>query len=327
MTPDVSDLFERLTRGDRSALSRAITLLESRRGEDEAARTLLLDRCVRALSDQPEDACYRWAVTGAPGVGKSTLIDRLGMSLLDRGGSVAVLAVDPSSERTGGSILGDKTRMVELSRETNAFIRPSPTGGHLGGVAEATREASLLCQAAGFDHILIETVGVGQSEYAVRKLVDLVIFVTMVGAGDQLQGIKRGILETVDIVAVNKADGDQEKPSRRFAGQLLQALELLRGDDAPATLCTSAQSGLGVTELVEAASALMASKLADGSLSADRKAQRTAWFTEATRILLDRRIQQQPEWESSRQALQTEVEANRLSPWAAALKLVSSRFS
>lgn len=327
MTPDVSDLFERLTRGDRSALARSITLLESRRSEDEAARTELLDKSVRLLSGQPEDACFRWAVTGAPGVGKSSLIDRLGMVLLDRGGSVAVLAVDPSSGQTGGSILGDKTRMVELARETRAFIRPSPTGGHLGGVAEATREASLVCQAAGFDHILIETVGVGQSEYAVRKLVDLVIFVTMVGAGDQLQGIKRGILETVDMVAVNKSDGDQEKASRRFAGQLLQALELLRGKHAPEVLCTSAQSGLGVEELADAASAVMSAKSASGALSAERQAQRLAWFNEATQILLDRRIQEQPEWNSSRQALQAEVEENRLSPWAAAIKLVSGLFT
>ncbi|MDA0875233.1 MAG: methylmalonyl Co-A mutase-associated GTPase MeaB [Bacteroidetes bacterium] len=319
---DLDALVEGLVSRERGALARAITLTESQRAHDELLRMDLLDRCVQHLSSSGQAASQRWALTGPPGVGKSTLIDGMGMALIEQGHRVAVLAVDPSSERTGGSILGDKTRMHRLSRQEAAFIRPSPAGTHLGGVAEATREAALVCEVAGYDTILIETVGVGQSEHAVRHMVDLVILVTMLGSGDDLQGIKRGILEEVDLVIVNKTDGPTEKASRQFAGQLEQALGLLRGHDAPEVQCASALTGSGMEDVVQAARTSMQHLQQSGALDHLKTRQQMAWFDDATRHLMIRRLENLEGFPEARDRLRNEVLAQATSPWAAAHRLL-----
>jgi LAO/AO transport system kinase len=209
---------------DRAAVARAITLVESRRADHrEQAQQLLVELLPHTGKAQ------RVGITGLPGVGKSTFIDTLGVNLIADGHRVAVLAVDPSSSRSGGSILGDKTRMTRLAAEPNAFVRPSPSAGTLGGVAKATRETMLVMEAAGYDIVLVETVGVGQSEYVVADMVDTFVFLTLARTGDQLQGMKRGILELADVIAVNKADGEHAQEAERAARELSGALRFLRG--------------------------------------------------------------------------------------------------
>lgn len=220
---DVDTLAEGVLAGHRPTLARAITLVESRRPDHVRAAQELL---VRLLPHTGK--AQRVGITGVPGVGKSTFIDAFGTLLTEAGHRVAVLAVDPSSTRTGGSILGDKTRMARLSTDPNAFIRPSPSAGTLGGVARATRETMLLMEAAGFDVVLVETVGVGQSEVTVAAMVDCFLFLTLARTGDQLQGIKKGVLELVDVVAVNKADGPHVAEARKAARELSRALRLLQ---------------------------------------------------------------------------------------------------
>jgi LAO/AO transport system kinase len=230
--------------GNRAAIAQAITLVESRRADHRRQAQALL---VELLPGRPAATpavgappvrhppppakTWRVGITGVPGVGKSTFIDQLGVNLIADGHRVAVLAVDPSSSRTGGSILGDKTRMIRLAAEQNAFVRPSPSAGTLGGVAKATRETMLIMEAAGYDVVLVETVGVGQSEYVVADMVDTFLFLTLARTGDQLQGIKRGILELADVIGVNKADEQHEQDSNRAARELSGALRLLRGAD------------------------------------------------------------------------------------------------
>ena len=222
MTRD-GDLADAVRAGDRRALARAITLVESTRRDHRADAVALLDAILPATG-----TATRVGISGAPGAGKSTFIEALGLHLVDAGHRVAVLAVDPSSARSGGSILGDKTRMEQLSRRPEAFIRPSPSGGTLGGVARRTREALLVCEAAGFDVVLVETVGVGQSEVAVAGMVDLFVLLLAPGAGDELQGVKRGIVELADLIVVNKADGDLLDPARHTAADYAHALHLVR---------------------------------------------------------------------------------------------------
>ena len=219
---DIDSLAEAVRGNQRAGRARAITLVESTRDDHRAlAQQLLLKLLPEA------GGAHRIGITGVPGVGKSTFIDALGMYLLSKGHRVAVLAVDPSSTRTGGSILGDKTRMARLTVEPNAYIRPSPTSGTLGGVAKATRETIVLLEAAGFDVILVETVGVGQSEVTVANMVDCFTFLTLARTGDQLQGIKKGVLELADLVAVNKADGKHEREAKGAARELAGALRLI----------------------------------------------------------------------------------------------------
>jgi LAO/AO transport system kinase len=222
----VAELADGVRAGQRAAVARAITLVESRRADHrERAQELL----AALLPDT--GGAQRVGITGVPGVGKSTFIDQLGLNLIADGHRVAVLAVDPSSGRTGGSILGDKTRMARLSTQDAAFVRPSPSAGTLGGVAQATRETMLVMEAAGYDVVLVETVGVGQSEYVVADMVDTFLFLTLARTGDQLQGMKRGILELADVIAVNKADEEHERDSEKARGELSAALRFLRGAD------------------------------------------------------------------------------------------------
>jgi LAO/AO transport system kinase len=223
---ELATLAERVRSGDRAGVAQAITLVESRRADHrDQAQQLLVELLPHTGGAQ------RVGITGVPGVGKSTFIDALGTNLTGDGHRVAVLAVDPSSSRTGGSILGDKTRMVRLSTDPNAFVRPSPSAGTLGGVAKATRETMLVMEAAGYDVVLVETVGVGQSEYVVAEMVDTFLFLTLARTGDQLQGMKRGILELADVIAVNKADEQHEDEAARAARELSGALRFVRGTD------------------------------------------------------------------------------------------------
>ncbi len=226
MIPDCASLTAGVLSSDRAAVARAITLVESRRADHrEQAQQLLVELLPRTGKAQ------RVGITGPPGVGKSTFIDTLGTNLIADGHRVAVLAVDPSSSRSGGSILGDKTRMTRLAADRNAFVRPSPSAGTLGGVAKATRETMLVMEAAGYDIVLVETVGVGQSEYVVADMVDTFLFLTLARTGDQLQGMKRGILELADVIAVNKADGEHAQEAERAARELSGALRFLRGGE------------------------------------------------------------------------------------------------
>jgi LAO/AO transport system kinase len=274
---DPDDLLRRLLAGDRAALARAITRVESTRADHRAEARRLLDGALPRTGK-----AVRVGVTGVPGVGKSTLIDALGTLLTGRGHRVAVLAVDPSSSRSGGSILGDKTRMARLGLDPNAYVRPSPTAGTLGGVAAKTRETMLLCEAAGFDVVLVETVGVGQSETAVADLTDFFLVLMLPGAGDALQGIKKGVLELADAVVVNKADGEGGLArARAAAAEYRSALTILvPGDPAwsPPVMTVSGATGDGLEALWATVLDHRARLTATGALARKRRAQDGRWL-------------------------------------------------
>ena len=258
--------------GDRALLARAITLVESTRPGDQADARALLDRLLPATG-----GALRVGITGVPGVGKSTFIEALGKLLTSRGTKLAVLAVDPSSSRTGGAILGDKTRMHELARDPLAFVRPSPSRGSLGGVARRTREVMLLCEAAGHEVVLIETVGVGQSETMVAGMVDFFLVLMLANAGDELQGIKRGILELADLVAINKADGEHVEAARRARVEYARALHLMPAKTSswtPSVLTCSALRSQGIAEIWAAITEHHAKLVASGEWEAQRAGQR-----------------------------------------------------
>lgn len=276
MTTSVADLADKLRSGDRRALAQAITLVESTRSDHRARAAQVLDAVLPSTG-----SAIRVGISGTPGAGKSTLIEALGTDLTAAGHHVAVLAVDPSSTITGGSILGDKTRMEALARDPNAFIRPSPTAGHLGGVARRTREASLLCEAAGFDVVLIETVGVGQSETAVAEMVDCFVVLVAPGGGDELQGIKRGILELADVIVVNKADGDLRPAAQRALADHRSVLQLLRPKHEGWTVPVIAVSALerqGIDDVWQQIERLHAALRESGGLGALRADQAVAWM-------------------------------------------------
>lgn len=287
---DVSAYAKGVLDGDRGILARAITLVESQRADHrERAQELLVDLLPHA------GRATRVGITGVPGVGKSTFIDQLGTQLTAAGHRVAVLAVDPSSTRTGGSILGDKTRMARLAVDPAAFIRPSPTSGTLGGVARATRETIVLMEAAGYDVVLVETVGVGQSEVTVAGMVDSFLFLTLARTGDQLQGIKKGVLELADVIAVNKADGDHEREARRAARELSGALRMIYGPDAewtPPVLTCSGLTGAGLDTVWQQLGRHRAHLAESGELEAKRQRQQVDWTWAMVRDqLLDRLVQ------------------------------------
>jgi LAO/AO transport system kinase len=271
----IAELEAGIAEGRRADLSRAITLAESRRRDDRESAQELIARLLPATGK-----AVRLGLTGVPGAGKSTAIEALGLWLIEQGHKVAVLVIDPSSARTGGSILGDKTRMQKLSA-SDAFIRPTPSGGVLGGTARRTREAILLCEAAGFDVILVETVGVGQSEVELAEIVDCVALLLVPGAGDELQGIKRGIVELADVVAVNKADGERVALAKRAAGDYRRALRLLPPSTpgwATPVLTMSAAEGTGLDELWGQVTEHRAFLATDGALDRRRAAQLIRWF-------------------------------------------------
>jgi LAO/AO transport system kinase len=317
--PDAS-LAERVSAGDRRALARAITLVESTRADHRAEARELLDELLSRTGRS-----MRLGLSGAPGAGKSSFIEALGLHAVDAGHQVAVLAVDPSSTRSGGSVLGDKTRMSELARRPEAFIRPSPSGGTLGGVARRTREAMLVCEAAGFDVVLIETVGVGQSEVAVADLVDLFVLLAAPGGGDELQGIKRGIMELADIVVVNKADGDLLPAAKRASADLRNALHLMRpkrpGWEVPVLLASSLQ-GDGIPEAWAALADGIAA-LRDGhALEGQRAEQAVAWMWSEVREEAVARALADPRVAGRVQALERDVRAGTRAPASAAAELL-----
>ena len=320
----IDDLAAAVRSGDRAALPRAITLVESTRADHrERAQQLLL-----ALMPAAGNA-HHVGITGVPGVGKSTTIEALGMDLIRQGHRVAVLAVDPSSTRTGGSILGDKTRMPQLASHPDAYIRPSPTSGTLGGVAKATRETIVLLEAAGFDVILVETVGVGQSEVAVSNMVDTFIFLTLARTGDQLQGIKKGVLELADIVVVNKADGEHLREARSAARDLSGAIRLIYPRKTlwrPPVLTMSALEGTGLEELWETVERHREVLSEAGEFEARRRTQQVDWTWQMVRDTVLDRVLSNPAVRKGRAEVERRVLAGELTPALAAqqiLKLAS----
>jgi LAO/AO transport system kinase len=317
----VDELAAAVRSRDRAALPRAITLVESTRPDHrEKAQQLLL-----ALTPDAGTGLHV-GITGVPGVGKSTTIEALGMHLIERGHRVAVLAVDPSSTRTGGSILGDKTRMPRLAVHADAYIRPSPTSGTLGGVAKATRETIVLLEAAGFDVILVETVGVGQSEVAVANMVDTFVFLTLARTGDQLQGIKKGVLELADIVVVNKADGEHLGEARSAARELSGVIRLIYPRKTlwrPPVLTMSALEGTGLEELWEAVERHRKVLSEAGEFEARRRAQQVDWTWQMVRDTVLDRVLSNPAVRKVGAELERRVLAGELTPAMAAQQILT----
>jgi LAO/AO transport system kinase len=322
MSADVDVLAEAIRNGDRAALSRAITLVESTRADhrDQAQRLLL------ELMPEAGKALHI-GITGVPGVGKSTTIEALGMYLIEQGHRVAVLAVDPSSTRTGGSILGDKTRMAKLAVHADAYIRPSPTSGTLGGVARATRETIVLAEAAGFDVILVETVGVGQSEVAVSNMVDTFVFLTLARTGDQLQGIKKGVLELADIVVVNKADGKHATEAKSAARELSAAIRLIYPRETlwrPPVLTMSAMEGTGLRELWDTVLQHRDVLTKAGEFDARRRAQQVDWTWSMVRDAVLDRVLSHPAVRTQRAEIERQVRDGELTPALAAQRILAA---
>ena len=319
---DVSALVEGVLAGDRRAVARAITLVESHRADHrERAQELLVELLPHA------GAARRVGISGVPGVGKSTFIDQLGVTLTAAGSKVAVLAVDPSSARSGGSILGDKTRMARLSVDRNAFIRPSPTSGTLGGVAQATRESMVVVEAAGYDVVLVETVGVGQSEITVAEMVDSFLFLTLARTGDQLQGIKRGILEIADVIAVNKADGPGAADARKAARELAGAIRMLRGHGedwhVPVLTCAGL-TGEGLDEVWAKLVEHQDRRRASGAFEERRRSQQVRWTRQLVRDGLEHRLRAHPGVRAAAPELEKAVLAGELTPALAARQLLET---
>lgn len=321
MDAELLDLAAAVRAGERRELARAITMVESTRADHREQAAAL----VESLLDDAGGA-RRIGISGVPGSGKSTLIEALGLQAISDGHRVAVLAVDPSSSITGGSVLGDKTRMAELGRDPSAYIRPTPSSGTLGGVARRTKEAVVLCEAAGFDLVIVETVGVGQSEVAVADLVDLFVLVASPAGGDELQGIKRGIMELADVIAVNKADGDLADAAQRAAGDLRHAVHLLRpkrpGWEVAVVTC-SARTGQGMPELWHTIRDAH-ERLAAHGLDELRAGQNVAWmWREVTDTLLER-LRRHPEVRRLLPDLETAVAHGALGAAAAARQLLDA---
>lgn len=322
MTQLPAELAEALRSGDRSALARSITLVESTRADHRRrAQDLLLELMPTAGS------ALHVGITGVPGVGKSTTIEALGMYLIEQGHRVAVLAVDPSSTRTGGSILGDKTRMARLAVHPDAYIRPSPTSGTLGGVAKATRETIVLLEAAGYDVILVETVGVGQSEVAVANMVDTFVFLTLARTGDQLQGIKKGVLELADVVVVNKADGAHAVEAKAAAKELTAALRLIYPRETlwrPPVLTMSALEGSGLRELWDTVCTHRDVLTEAGEFDARRRAQQVEWTWSMVRDAVLDRVLGNEEVRRIRAEVERQVRDGELTPTLAAQRLLDA---
>ncbi|MDK3017521.1 methylmalonyl Co-A mutase-associated GTPase MeaB [Pseudodonghicola flavimaris] len=320
------ELGNRILNGDRRALARAITLVESSRADHRAEAAALLDR-LRGAGRQ----AVRIGLSGTPGVGKSTFIEAFGMMLIGLGLRVAVLAVDPSSTRSGGSILGDKTRMERLSRERSAFIRPSPSQSHLGGVARRSREAVEVCEAAGFDVILIETVGVGQSETVVAEMSDLFVLLLAPAGGDELQGVKRGIMEMADIILVNKADGDLKPAATRTCSDYAGALRLLRKrpqdpEGFPKAMMVSAWQENGLAEAWEEMCHLVDWRRENGFWDRRRAEQALYWFDQEVRQALLARLAT-PAAKAAMARLSDRVAAGELAPASAAEEMLSTHLA
>ena len=307
-----SPLAAGIRAGERATLARAITLIESKRADHRLEAHRLVQELLPATGK-----AVRLGITGAPGAGKSTTIDALGTFLTGQGHKVAVLAVDPSSTRTGGSILGDKTRMPRLAIDPHAFVRPSPSSGTLGGVAAKTRETMLLCEAAGYDVIMVETVGVGQSETAVADMTDFFLVLMVAGAGDELQGLKKGIVELADMIAVNKADGDNIERARVAAAEYRAALNILTPHSprwSPPVATYSALTGNGIAELWARVLEHKAKMTASGELSQRRREQQVKWMWSMLEERLTARLRSDPAVRAKLKAAESAVAAGKLAP-------------
>ncbi|KPM31741.1 Putative periplasmic protein kinase [Croceitalea dokdonensis DOKDO 023] len=317
---DVTLVFNKLIAGDKTALAQAITLIESTRESDFQLAENLVNQCLTIPSKG-----IRIGITGVPGVGKSTFIEALGGFLTAMGKKVAVLAVDPSSSFTKGSILGDKTRMETLAKDPNAFIRPSPASDALGGVTRKTRETLILCEAAAFDVVLVETVGVGQSETAVHSMVDFFLLLKLAGAGDELQGIKRGIMEMADAIVINKADGSNLNQVKIARGEFKRALHLYPPKEnqwTPTVLSCSALHNLGIEAVWETISHFMTMTKANGHFAKNRTNQNKNWFLQSVDALLKHQFYANSQTKDRLKQLLNQVETNQISPYAAAKALV-----
>ncbi len=319
--PNPAELVEGILRGDITALSRAVTLVESVAPAHQSLAREVIEKCLPYSGKS-----RRIGITGVPGAGKSTSIDAFGIHLLKRGGRLAVLAVDPSSERSKGSILGDKTRMERLSQHPDAFIRPSPSAGSLGGVARKTRETIVLCEAAGYDNIFVETVGVGQSETAVHSMVDFFLLIQIAGAGDELQGIKRGIMEMADGIVINKADGDNIDRARLAMAQYRSALHLFPTPPSgwtPEVLCYSGYFETGIPEVWDMIDRYFEFVDGNGYFDERRRQQARYWMYETIDGELRRRFYDDPDRAGRIAQAERLVLSNRLSPFQAAWQLLS----
>jgi LAO/AO transport system kinase len=315
--------LEALTSGSRRALAKAITLIESKRTEDREAAVELIE-----LALPRTGGSLRIGISGVPGVGKSTFIESFGLNLLNQGLKVAVLAVDPSSPVAGGSILGDKTRMPELSRAENAFVRPSPSAGVMGGIAQRTRETILLCEAAGYDAIIIETVGVGQSEVEVSGMVDFFLLLMVPNSGDDLQGIKRGITELVDGVVINKADGESLGLAMQTKQFYQAAFSIFRTKDAwkPQVLTCSALEGRGLSEVWDMIVTFRDQSVENGRFAERRESQNVLWLKRLITTEIEQRIMSSEEVRGSYPELEAAVAAGELTPFSAATRILNLVF-
>ena len=307
-----SDLVRGIRAGDRATLARAITLIESKRGDHRKTAHHLVQELLPLTGK-----AVRLGITGAPGAGKSTTIDVLGTYLTGKGHKVAVLAVDPSSTRTGGSILGDKTRMAQLAVDPNAFVRPSPSSGTLGGVAAKTRETMLVCEAAGYDVVMVETVGIGQSETAVADMTDFFLVLMLPGAGDELQGLKKGIVELADMIAVNKADGDNIERARRAAADYRAALNILTPQSStwsPPVITYSALTQNGIDELWAQVLAHKKKMTGSGELETRRREQQVKWMWTMLEERLTARLRSDASVRAKLRQAETQVAAGKLAP-------------
>ncbi len=322
--PPASELVEGIVKGDVIALSRAVTLVESVNPDHYALAQEVINKCLPHSGNS-----RRIGITGVPGAGKSTSIDVFGLHVLSQGGKLAVLAIDPSSERTKGSILGDKTRMEKLSTHPGAFIRPSPSAGSLGGVARKTRETIVLCEAAGYDNIFVETVGVGQSETAVHSMVDFFLLIQIAGAGDELQGIKRGIMEMADGIVINKADGDNIGPAQLAQAQYRSALHLFPATASgwkPEVLTYSGYYELGIPEVWDMIDRYFKFVKANGYFETKRSEQARYWMYETINEKLRNHFYNNPIIAERLVAAEQDVLANRLSSFAAASEVLDLYF-
>lgn len=319
--PNVKQLVEGILQGDRVLLSQAITIVESNLAEDRQISADLLDQIIHATGN-----AIRIGITGVPGVGKSSFIESFGKNLTRQGIRVAVLTIDPSSHTTGGSILGDKTRMEALSRDPLAYVRPSPSGNTLGGVAEKTNDAILLCEAAGFDVVIIETVGVGQSEISVKDLVDFFLLLMLAGAGDELQGIKKGITEAAHAIVITKADGDNIKEANTAMVSYEQALRLTptSGTWTPRVMTTSAVTGAGMADVWNLILEHRRQMRESGEYEQIRTKQRVSWFKDHFRFLLMNDVNSDASLREIRQKLEEQVAEKKMAPRHAAEELLET---
>lgn len=323
--PSVAEMVEGILRGDITMLSRAVTLVESVNPDHYALAQEVIEKCLPSSGRS-----RRIGITGVPGAGKSTSIDIFGRHVLSRGGKLAVLAIDPSSERTKGSILGDKTRMEKLSTHPSAFIRPSPSAGSLGGVARKTRETIVLCEAAGYNNIFVETVGVGQSETAVHSMVDFFLLIQLAGTGDELQGIKRGIMEMADGIVINKADGDNVGPAQLAQAQFRSALRLFPPTESgwqPEVLTYSGYFELGIPEIWDMIDRYFAHVDANGYFERKRMQQARYWMYETIDERLRRDFYDDPAIAVELAGLEQKVLANRVSSFIAARDILNRYFA